>query len=105
MKTLLQTIDQYDREQRAYIDDLETKNEQLRTKNGELTDQIVSYVDTVDRMKLDLILSGALVRPESVAVMTARVAKLEEALRFYAAEDERNGWGGVASAALAAEGS
>lgn len=62
--TLLQTIDQYDREQRAYIRELEETNERQRQEIGELTGQLASYVATVDRMKLDLIVSGALRRPD-----------------------------------------
>jgi hypothetical protein len=64
MKTLLQTIDQYDRDQCAYIRDLETENDRQRAKIDELTAQLASYVATVDRMKFDLIVAGALVRPE-----------------------------------------
>jgi hypothetical protein len=63
MKTLLATIENYDREQREYIRDLEVENERLRVKNRELVDQLARYVATVDRMKLNLIVSGALKRP------------------------------------------
>ena len=98
--TLLEIIDQHDREQLSYIRELEDGRERDREKIAELTGQLVGYVDTVDRMKLDLILGGSLQRPGKVEALTRRVALLEEALRFYANEDERNGWGGTARAAL-----
>ncbi len=64
MRTLLQTIDDYDRWQRARIRELEEEVDAKDAKIGELTTQLASYVATVDRMKLDLILSGALRRPD-----------------------------------------
>jgi hypothetical protein len=63
MRTLLQTIDQYDYEQRTHIDWLEDENARLRAKNAELVAQLASYVATVDRMKFELIMAGALTRP------------------------------------------
>jgi len=63
MQGLLGVIADYDRSQAAYIAELERENERLRNKNRELVDQLVSYTQTVDRMKLQLIMSGALQRP------------------------------------------
>jgi hypothetical protein len=64
MSTLLTIIAQYDSDQQAYIRELEIEIKQLQLKNAELTGRLVSYVDTVDQMRLKLILSGALSRPE-----------------------------------------
>lgn len=65
MRTLLQTIEDYDLWQRERIRELEEEVDNKDAKIGDLTTQLASYVATVDRMKLDLILSGALRRPES----------------------------------------
>jgi len=61
---LLGIIDDYDREQRAYIAKLEAENERLTEKNAGLVSQLVSYTQTVDRMKFDLIMAGALIVPK-----------------------------------------
>lgn len=63
MRTLLQVIDKHDRDQNAKIEELTCENGQLEKKVKDLTNQLVSYVGTVDKMKLDLILLGALQRP------------------------------------------
>jgi hypothetical protein len=63
--SVLQVIADYDRDQQLYIEELEAKIEELEKKNGELVGQLVSYVATVDRMKLELILAGALAKPET----------------------------------------
>jgi hypothetical protein len=62
-KTLLDVIAEYDQEQRSYANNLELENEELREKNMELVAQLASYVQTVDRMKLELIMSGSLHKP------------------------------------------
>jgi cell division protein FtsB len=61
---LLGVIESYDIKQRAYIAELEAENDQLTEKNNELANQLFSYVQTVDRMKLELIMAGALVVPK-----------------------------------------
>jgi hypothetical protein len=65
---LLAIIENYDLDQNRYIAQLEKENEALKEKNAELALQLFSYTQTVDRMKLDLILSGALKKPEPKAV-------------------------------------
>lgn len=62
--SLLKIIEKYDYQQRTYIAELEAKVGQLVAKNAELVNQLVSYVDTVDGMKLELIMGGALRKPE-----------------------------------------
>ena len=62
-KTLLEVMTEYDYEQRSYIAKLEFEAGEMREKNMELVAQLASYVQTVDRMKLDLILSGSLHKP------------------------------------------
>jgi hypothetical protein len=59
-----------------YVDDLVAENERLREREHELIGQLASYVSTVDRMKLELIMAGALVRPEPEGVKTAVLAEV-----------------------------
>jgi hypothetical protein len=61
---LLDTIDDYDHKQRAYITELEAENDRLREEKTELVSQLVSYTQTVERMKYDLIMAGALIVPK-----------------------------------------
>lgn len=42
-------------DQQNYIAELEEKVRKLEEKNNELIQQLVSYVNTVDQMKLDLV--------------------------------------------------
>jgi len=60
MRGLLDVIAEYDRGRTEYIAELERENEALRTRNKELVNQLVSYTATVDRMKLELIMAGAI---------------------------------------------
>ena len=62
--SLLATIKEYDLEQQEIIFELRQENRELRRKYFEAVEQLASYVATVDRMKLELILSGSLRRPE-----------------------------------------
>jgi hypothetical protein len=62
--SLMKLIEGYDRAQLKYIQELETQVEELEEKNSELTTRLTSYIATVDRMKLELILAGALRKPE-----------------------------------------
>jgi hypothetical protein len=61
---LLGIIGDYDREQRAYIAELKAENDRLREEKTELVNQLDSYTQTVDRMKYDLIMAGALIVPK-----------------------------------------
>jgi len=48
---------------RARVAELEAENAQLRQEGCALAGQLADYVSTVDNMKLQLILCGALRRP------------------------------------------
>jgi hypothetical protein len=50
MKGLLRVIDDYDRVQRAIIEELRIENKKLRDKLNEATDQLMGYTATVDRI-------------------------------------------------------
>jgi hypothetical protein len=65
MPGLLGVLEEYDRTQREYIQQLETEVIELRKEKIELSDQLMRYIATVDRMKLELIMSGALRKPEA----------------------------------------
>lgn len=51
--------------QELYIEKLEAEVERLQQREHELIGQLADYVGIVDRMKLDLIMAGALVKPEA----------------------------------------
>jgi hypothetical protein len=66
----IEGVSTYDKEREHYIAELEERNEALEAENRKffaetcrLAAQLADYVDTVDRMKLELIISGALRRP------------------------------------------
>jgi hypothetical protein len=66
---LLGVIEAYDLKQRAYIAGLEEENERLREKVAELTNLAVAGAMASDRMKLELILTGALKRPTCIDIV------------------------------------
>ena len=79
-RNLLDVINDYDSEQCDYIAELEAKVEKLTAEKMGLVNQLVSYTQTVDRMKLDLIMSGALSRPVvDEAIAEAKASRFGEA--------------------------
>lgn len=65
--SLMKAIAMYDEQQMSYIRTLEHENERLKAENDKLQSDLLSYISTVDRMKLELILGGALTKPKQEA--------------------------------------
>jgi hypothetical protein len=63
VKGILGVIAAYDQEQRDVIAEQAAEIARLQDESTRLAGQLADYVGTVDRMKLDLILAGALVKP------------------------------------------
>jgi len=63
-KGLLAKLIEWDEDREAYIAHLEAENKELQDRLAETAYNAFEMAETSDRMKLELIMSGALIKPK-----------------------------------------